>query len=80
MHCIIIDDLLHIIFYQVFTQTGDDNMDVEIQTDEVHSKNKWTQFPVTCRKELRDKRDINLFKLVIIYSLLFRELEINSTQ
>ncbi|XP_072759998.1 cytoplasmic dynein 2 intermediate chain 1 [Anoplolepis gracilipes] len=48
---------------QVFTQTGDDNMDIEIQTDEIHSKNKWTQFPVTCRKELRDKRDINLFKM-----------------
>nr|XP_012223015.1 PREDICTED: LOW QUALITY PROTEIN: WD repeat-containing protein 60 [Linepithema humile] len=48
---------------QVFTQTGDDNMDVEIQTDEVLRKNKWTQFPVTCRKELHDKRDINLFKM-----------------
>ncbi|XP_029671470.1 WD repeat-containing protein 60-like isoform X2 [Formica exsecta] len=48
---------------QVCTQTGDDNMDIEIQTDEVHSKNKWTQFPVTCRKELRDKRDINLFRM-----------------
>ncbi|KAG5345532.1 WDR60 protein, partial [Acromyrmex charruanus] len=48
---------------QVFTQTGDDNMDIEIQTDEVPCKNKWTQFPVTCRKELHDKRDINLFKM-----------------
>ncbi|XP_070155041.1 cytoplasmic dynein 2 intermediate chain 1 isoform X2 [Polyergus mexicanus] len=48
---------------QVYTQTGDDNMDIEIQTDEVHSKNKWTQFPITCRKELRDKRDINLFRM-----------------
>ncbi|GAB1859922.1 Wd repeat-containing protein 60 [Camponotus japonicus] len=48
---------------QVFTQTGDDNMDIEIQTDEVHNKNKWTQFPVTCRKELHDKRDIDLFKM-----------------
>ncbi|KAL6262566.1 hypothetical protein P5V15_005358 [Pogonomyrmex californicus] len=48
---------------QVFTQTGDDNMDIEIQTDEVPCKNKWTQFPITCRKELRDKRDINLFKI-----------------
>ncbi|XP_011058037.1 PREDICTED: WD repeat-containing protein 60 [Acromyrmex echinatior] len=48
---------------QVFTQTGDDNMDIEIQTDEVSCKNKWTQFPVTCRKELHDKRDINLFKM-----------------
>ncbi|XP_018392135.1 PREDICTED: WD repeat-containing protein 60 [Cyphomyrmex costatus] len=48
---------------QVFTQTGDDNIDIEIQTDEVPCKNKWTQFPVTCRKELRDQRDINLFKM-----------------
>ncbi|KAG5313458.1 WDR60 protein, partial [Acromyrmex insinuator] len=47
----------------VFTQTGDDNMDIEIQTDEISCKNKWTQFPVTCRKELHDKRDINLFKM-----------------
>ncbi|XP_071653960.1 cytoplasmic dynein 2 intermediate chain 1 [Temnothorax longispinosus] len=48
---------------QVFTQTGDDNMDIEIQTDEVPCKNKWTQFPITCRKNLRDKQDINLFKM-----------------
>lgn len=48
---------------QVFTQTGDDNIDIEIQTDDVPCKNKWTQFPVTCRKELRDKQDINLFKM-----------------
>ncbi|XP_036151371.1 WD repeat-containing protein 60 isoform X1 [Monomorium pharaonis] len=48
---------------QVFTQTGDDNIDIEIQTDEVSCKNKWTQFPITCRKELRDKQDINLFKM-----------------
>ncbi|KAG5308893.1 WDR60 protein, partial [Pseudoatta argentina] len=47
----------------VFTQTGDDNMDIEIQTDEVPCKNKWTQFPVTCRKALHDKQDINLFKM-----------------
>ncbi|XP_011875814.1 PREDICTED: WD repeat-containing protein 60 isoform X2 [Vollenhovia emeryi] len=48
---------------QVFTQTGDDNMDIEIQTDEVPCKNKWTQFPITCRKSLRDKQDINLFRM-----------------
>ncbi|KAL0113853.1 hypothetical protein PUN28_011292 [Cardiocondyla obscurior] len=48
---------------QAFTQTGDDNMDVEIQTDEVSHKNKWTQFPVTCRENLRDKRDVYLFKM-----------------
>ncbi|XP_018316438.1 WD repeat-containing protein 60 isoform X3 [Mycetomoellerius zeteki] len=48
---------------QVFTQTGDDNIDIEIQTDEMPCKNKWTQFPITCRKELRDKRDINLFEM-----------------
>lgn len=67
--------LFNVTYYQVFTQTGDDNMDIEIQTDEVHNKNKWTQFPVTCRKELHDKRDIDLFKMVIIYPLLFREFD-----
>jgi len=45
-------------------------MDIEIQTDEVPCKNKWTQFPVTCRKELHDKRDINLFKMVIVYIIV----------
>ncbi|XP_011337865.2 WD repeat-containing protein 60 [Ooceraea biroi] len=48
---------------QIFTQTGDDNMDVEVQTEQVLCRNKWTQFPVTCRKVLRDKQDISLFKL-----------------
>ncbi|XP_014469680.1 PREDICTED: WD repeat-containing protein 60 [Dinoponera quadriceps] len=48
---------------QIFTQTGDDNIDIEIQTDEVFHRNKWTQFPVTCRNELRDNQDVNLFKL-----------------
>jgi len=56
----------------VFTQTGDDNVDIEIQTDEVPRKNKWTQFPITCRKELCDKQDINLFKMVIIYIVICR--------
>lgn len=55
----------------MFTQTGDDNMDIEIQTDEVSCKNKWTQFPITCRKELRDKQDINLFKMVIVYTVAY---------
>ncbi|XP_011148975.1 WD repeat-containing protein 60 isoform X2 [Harpegnathos saltator] len=48
---------------QIFTQTGDDDMDIEIQTDEVLHKNKWTQFPVTCRKGLRDSQDVNSFRL-----------------
>lgn len=48
-------------------------MDIEIQTDEVHNKNKWTQFPVTCRKELHDKRDVDLFKMVIIHFLVLKE-------
>lgn len=39
-------------------------MDIEVQTDEVLCKNKWTQFPVTCRKKLNDNQDVNLFKLV----------------
>lgn len=64
--------------YQVFTQTGDDNMDIEIQTDEVQSKNKWTQFPITCRKELYDKRDIDLFKMVIIHSLVENSIKQNN--
>lgn len=46
-------------------------MDIEIQTDEMFYKNKWTQFPVTCRNELRDNRDITLFKVVGIDRLEF---------
>lgn len=55
----------------MYTQTGDDNIDIEIQTEDILYNNKWTQFPITCRKKLCDKRDINLFKMVIITCLKY---------
>ncbi|XP_076229154.1 uncharacterized protein LOC116431592 isoform X2 [Nomia melanderi] len=48
---------------QVSTQTGEDNIDVETQTDKVTFKNKWTQFPITCRSNLQTKEDLDLFRL-----------------
>ena len=46
------------------TQTNDDNLDVETQTEEIESSNKWTQFPITCRKNLNSNEDIRMFKKV----------------
>ncbi|XP_076650972.1 cytoplasmic dynein 2 intermediate chain 1 [Halictus rubicundus] len=48
---------------QISTQTGEDNIDVETQTDKITFKNKWTQFPITCRSNLRTKKDLDLFRL-----------------
>ncbi|CAK9824334.1 Cytoplasmic dynein 2 intermediate chain 1 [Anthophora retusa] len=48
---------------QVSTQTGEDNIDIETQTEEITFKNKWTQFPITCRKNLKTKEDLNLFRM-----------------
>ncbi|XP_017795904.1 PREDICTED: WD repeat-containing protein 60 [Habropoda laboriosa] len=47
---------------QVSTQTGEDNIDTETQTEEIMFKNKWTQFPITCRKDLKTKEDLDLFR------------------
>ncbi|XP_078033323.1 cytoplasmic dynein 2 intermediate chain 1 isoform X1 [Augochlora pura] len=48
---------------QISTQTGEDNIDVETQTDKATFQNKWTQFPITCRSKLRTKKDLDLFRL-----------------
>ncbi|XP_076301003.1 cytoplasmic dynein 2 intermediate chain 1 isoform X2 [Lasioglossum baleicum] len=48
---------------QISTQTGEDNIEVETQTDKITLKNKWTQFPITCRSNLRTKKDLDLFRL-----------------
>ncbi|CAL7937715.1 unnamed protein product [Xylocopa violacea] len=48
---------------QMSTQTGEDNIEIETQTEEVVFRNKWTQFPVTCRKNLRTKEDLDLFRM-----------------
>ncbi|XP_076758616.1 cytoplasmic dynein 2 intermediate chain 1 isoform X2 [Xylocopa sonorina] len=48
---------------QMSTQTGEDNIEIETQTEEVVFRNKWTQFPVTCRKNLRTKKDLDLFRM-----------------
>ncbi|XP_053977008.1 cytoplasmic dynein 2 intermediate chain 1 isoform X1 [Hylaeus volcanicus] len=48
---------------QISTQTGEDNIDVETQTDKIMFKNKWTQFPITCRSNLQTKEDLNLFQM-----------------
>ncbi|XP_017878315.1 WD repeat-containing protein 60 isoform X2 [Ceratina calcarata] len=48
---------------QMSTQTGEDNIDLETQTEKIELENKWTQFPVTCRNNLRTKEDLDLFRL-----------------
>ncbi|XP_012153393.2 cytoplasmic dynein 2 intermediate chain 1 isoform X1 [Megachile rotundata] len=48
---------------QTSTQTGEDNIDVETQTEKITFGNKWTQFPVTCRNKLQTKEDLDLFKM-----------------
>ncbi|XP_076173839.1 cytoplasmic dynein 2 intermediate chain 1 isoform X2 [Ptiloglossa arizonensis] len=48
---------------QTSTQTGEDNIDVETQTDKIMLKNKWTQFPVTCRSNLQTKEELDLFRM-----------------
>ncbi|OAD59275.1 WD repeat-containing protein 60, partial [Eufriesea mexicana] len=48
---------------QICTQTGEDNIDIETQTEKIIFKNKWTQFPITCRKNLQTKKDLDLFRM-----------------
>lgn len=51
------------------TQTNDDNLEEETQTEAIESSNKWTQFPIACRQKLTTSEDIKLFRKVsIIYS------------
>ncbi|XP_023318913.1 WD repeat-containing protein 60 [Trichogramma pretiosum] len=48
---------------QTYTQTNEDNLDVEIQTTGIELENKWTQFPVRCRGSLKTHDDVRQFKL-----------------
>ncbi|XP_026301303.1 WD repeat-containing protein 60 isoform X2 [Apis mellifera] len=48
---------------QISTQTGEDNIDIEIQTEKIMFKNKWTQFPITCRNNIQTKEDLDLFRM-----------------
>ncbi|XP_076242059.1 cytoplasmic dynein 2 intermediate chain 1 isoform X2 [Calliopsis andreniformis] len=48
---------------QMSTQTGEDNIEVETQTDKIVFSNKWTQFPITCRSSLRTKEELDLFRM-----------------
>ncbi|XP_076630071.1 cytoplasmic dynein 2 intermediate chain 1 isoform X1 [Colletes latitarsis] len=48
---------------QMSTQTGEDNIDAETQTEKTMFKNKWTQFPITCRSNLRTKEELDLFRM-----------------
>ncbi|XP_029047620.2 cytoplasmic dynein 2 intermediate chain 1 [Osmia bicornis bicornis] len=48
---------------QISTQTGEDNIDVETQTEKIVLGNKWTQFPITCRSNLKTKEDLDLFRM-----------------
>ncbi|XP_011505727.1 PREDICTED: WD repeat-containing protein 60 [Ceratosolen solmsi marchali] len=48
---------------QISTQTNEDNLDVETQTDENELENKWTQYPVKCRNKLETIEDVKLFKM-----------------
>lgn len=50
--------------FQISTQTGEDNIDIEIQTEKIIFKNKWTQFPITCRNNIQTKEDLDLFCMV----------------
>lgn len=47
---------------QMCTQTNDDNLEEETQTEKIESRSKWTQFPITCRKNLNTSEDIISFR------------------
>ncbi|KAG7200603.1 hypothetical protein KM043_001161 [Ampulex compressa] len=48
---------------QMATQTGEENPEVETQTEIVSCGNKWTQFPIACRRILRSKDDLDSFRM-----------------
>lgn len=48
---------------QIYTQTNEDNLDIEIQTETIEAENKWTQFPVACRNNLKTSEDVKMFKI-----------------
>ncbi|XP_012260238.2 cytoplasmic dynein 2 intermediate chain 1 isoform X1 [Athalia rosae] len=48
---------------QIAVQTNEDDLEVETQTDAIEVDNKWTQFPVTCRRNLKTIKDVKLFRM-----------------
>ncbi|XP_024942554.1 WD repeat-containing protein 60 isoform X3 [Cephus cinctus] len=48
---------------QMSVQTNEDNLNMETQTDDITCSNKWTQFPVSCKRNLNSSEDIKLFKM-----------------
>lgn len=48
-------------------QTNEDNLEVETQTDGIELTDKWTQFPVRCRTNLKTEEDLIRFNVVILF-------------
>ncbi|XP_046625405.1 cytoplasmic dynein 2 intermediate chain 1 isoform X1 [Neodiprion virginianus] len=48
---------------QISVQTNEDNPETETQTESIEFINKWTQHPITCRRNLNNSEDVKLFKL-----------------
>lgn len=38
---------------------------MEIETEPIIIENKWTQYPITCRRDLKTSEDVKHFKMVI---------------
>ncbi|XP_011298912.1 WD repeat-containing protein 60 [Fopius arisanus] len=51
---------------QTATQTREDDLDVETQTEEIKTRNMWTQFPVVCRSHLESNEDIDEFNRELV--------------
>ncbi|XP_074107859.1 cytoplasmic dynein 2 intermediate chain 1 [Cotesia typhae] len=51
---------------QTYTQTNEDNLSVEVQTEDIESRSMWTQFPVVCRSDLKTGEDIKMFTRELI--------------
>ncbi|XP_057340923.1 cytoplasmic dynein 2 intermediate chain 1 isoform X2 [Microplitis mediator] len=51
---------------QISTQTNEDSLSVDVQTDDIECRNMWTQFPVVCRSHLKTSEDIKLFTRELI--------------
>ncbi|XP_065217691.1 cytoplasmic dynein 2 intermediate chain 1 isoform X2 [Planococcus citri] len=49
---------------QAFVQTNEDNMSIEIQTEEIQSQSKWTQHPVELTKDMLNE-DTNLQQVML---------------
>ncbi|KAF7995227.1 hypothetical protein HCN44_004699 [Aphidius gifuensis] len=47
---------------QIATQTNDDCLSIEIQTDVIKKRNMWCQYPITCTNKLNTELDIKKFK------------------